>query len=285
MARVVYSQAGRDRRRRHPRRGAGGAGRAARSSSSPTTRRSAATSPPPAPTGSPATPSSPCADRRSDLHGNSSRSPGLRPPRSPTWPMTLLVDPPEDRDGCSSCDVGRSRSEVAHCSPRHWRCRRRRRTPPSPATTGRSPSTPRRFGGRDVFVQGLGDAEATRLTDDPAADMDPMWSADGSRLAFWSDRDGNREIYVMGVGRLRPDEPDQPPGARRRAGVVARRQPHRVHEHPRRRRPRAVRHERRRERPDPLDRRARATTSRPRGRRTAPGSPSPACAAATSTCG
>src|SRR4051812_36543632 len=33
-----------------------------RSWSSPTTRRSAATSPPPAPTGSPATPSSPCAD-------------------------------------------------------------------------------------------------------------------------------------------------------------------------------------------------------------------------------
>ena len=40
---------------------------------------------------------------------------------------------------------------------------------------------------------------ATRLTDDPGADMDPMWSADGSRLAFWSDRDGNREIYVMGA--------------------------------------------------------------------------------------
>ena len=68
-----------------------------------------------------------------------------------------------------------------------------------PGQNGRIAFDSSRFGGRDVFVQGVGETEATRLTDDAGADMDPMWSADGFRLAFWSDRDGNREIYVMGV--------------------------------------------------------------------------------------
>ena len=40
---------------------------------------------------------------------------------------------------------------------------------------------------------------ATRLTSDPAVDFDPAWSPDGRRIAFVSDRDGNREIYVMVV--------------------------------------------------------------------------------------
>src|SRR5258705_13537728 len=50
----------------------------------------------------------------------------------------------------------------------------------------------------------------TRLTDTPAADGDPAWSPDGTRLAFTSTRDGNSEIYVMnadgsGVTRLTSD--------------------------------------------------------------------------------
>jgi Tol biopolymer transport system component len=36
-----------------------------------------------------------------------------------------------------------------------------------------------------------------RLTDNSASDVDPAWSADGSRIAFTSSRDGNAEIYVM----------------------------------------------------------------------------------------
>lgn len=36
-----------------------------------------------------------------------------------------------------------------------------------------------------------------RLTDNPAADFDPAWSPDGSRIAFRSHRDGNEEVYVM----------------------------------------------------------------------------------------
>jgi Tol biopolymer transport system component len=47
----------------------------------------------------------------------------------------------------------------------------------------------------------------TRLNDHPAFDDHPAWSPGGSRIAFWSNRDGNYEIYVMnadgtGVTRL-----------------------------------------------------------------------------------
>lgn len=45
----------------------------------------------------------------------------------------------------------------------------------------------------DPFVGG----EPQRLTDHPAYDYSPAWSADGKRIAFTSTRDGNYEIYVM----------------------------------------------------------------------------------------
>lgn len=37
----------------------------------------------------------------------------------------------------------------------------------------------------------------TRLTSDPAFDGEPAWSPDGRRIAFVSNRDGQRHIYVM----------------------------------------------------------------------------------------
>jgi Tol biopolymer transport system component len=46
------------------------------------------------------------------------------------------------------------------------------------------------------------DADGTnlaRLTDSPALDVTPDWSPDGKHIAFCTDRDGNREIYVMNV--------------------------------------------------------------------------------------
>jgi len=48
--------------------------------------------------------------------------------------------------------------------------------------------------------------EVSRRTDDPADDVAPAWSLDGSRLAFASTRDGNEEIYVInadGSGAVR----------------------------------------------------------------------------------
>ena len=37
----------------------------------------------------------------------------------------------------------------------------------------------------------------TRVTNSPADDFEPAWSPDGQKLAFTSDRDGNREVYLM----------------------------------------------------------------------------------------
>ena len=36
-----------------------------------------------------------------------------------------------------------------------------------------------------------------RLTNNTAGDGTPVWSPDGHRLAFWSNRDGDTEIFVM----------------------------------------------------------------------------------------
>ena len=47
-------------------------------------------------------------------------------------------------------------------------------------------------------MNGDGSGQA-RLTDNSAKDVAPTWSADGSKIAFQSDRDGNEEIYVMGA--------------------------------------------------------------------------------------
>ena len=37
---------------------------------------------------------------------------------------------------------------------------------------------------------------ATNISND-AADVPPLWSPDGTKIAFASDRDGNHEIYTM----------------------------------------------------------------------------------------
>lgn len=44
----------------------------------------------------------------------------------------------------------------------------------------------------------------TRLTVDPAADLEPSWSPDRTGIAFRSERDGNAEIYVMNANGTAP---------------------------------------------------------------------------------
>ncbi|NIR36917.1 MAG: hypothetical protein GWN79_09475, partial [Actinobacteria bacterium] len=49
----------------------------------------------------------------------------------------------------------------------------------------------------DLYLMNADGTGVVRLTTDPSGDFDPDWSPDGSRIAFWSRRDGNPEIYVM----------------------------------------------------------------------------------------
>ncbi len=67
------------------------------------------------------------------------------------------------------------------------------------------------------MVDVSGSGEPTRLTDDPANDINPFWSADGEHIVFQSDRDGDWEIYMLDVatGDVTPltdnDTEDQEP--------------------------------------------------------------------------
>ncbi len=49
----------------------------------------------------------------------------------------------------------------------------------------------------DIYIVNRDGTGLRQLTDHPADDSAPDWSPDGSRIAFFSNRDGNSEIYVM----------------------------------------------------------------------------------------
>jgi serine/threonine protein kinase/WD40 repeat protein len=67
-----------------------------------------------------------------------------------------------------------------------------------------------REGNDEIYVMNADGSSVTRLTENPASDLDPAWSPDDSRIAFISDRDGDSEIYTMnqdgsGVTKLTDD--------------------------------------------------------------------------------
>lgn len=59
-------------------------------------------------------------------------------------------------------------------------------------------------GNWDIYSVAADGADLRRLTTDPADDLDPAWSLDGTRLAFTSRRDGYWNLYVLDLtdGRL-----------------------------------------------------------------------------------
>ena len=76
---------------------------------------------------------------------------------------------------------------------------------PAPAPTPTPPPSNRRkiaFGSNrdgnyEIYLMDEDGANVRRLTNNLAADADPAWSPDGTRLAFVSDRDGRPGVYVM----------------------------------------------------------------------------------------
>jgi eukaryotic-like serine/threonine-protein kinase len=62
-------------------------------------------------------------------------------------------------------------------------------------------------GARDIWIYDLKRGTASRLTFDPADDLDPAWSADGSQVFFSSDRAGRVDIYQQAANGLGSAQP------------------------------------------------------------------------------
>ncbi len=55
-----------------------------------------------------------------------------------------------------------------------------------------------RHGQEEIYVRDIRESQSIRLTDDPALDYNPVFSPDGQRIAFWSNREnGDMRLYVM----------------------------------------------------------------------------------------
>jgi len=67
----------------------------------------------------------------------------------------------------------------------------------TPPPRGRIAFASDRDGNFEIYIMNPDGGGLTRITDHPADDLSPVWSADGNRLAFVSYRDGNAEIYAM----------------------------------------------------------------------------------------
>ena len=66
-----------------------------------------------------------------------------------------------------------------------------------PGAKGRIAIESNRDGDFEIFTMNADGSGVANLTDNPAIDVEPAWSPDGTRIAFRSDRDGDDEIFVM----------------------------------------------------------------------------------------
>ncbi len=62
------------------------------------------------------------------------------------------------------------------------------------------------FPQEDLYISGADGSDPRQLTDDVARDLEPRWSPDGTRIAFYSDRGGNLQIWSIDAdgGHARP---------------------------------------------------------------------------------
>ncbi len=51
----------------------------------------------------------------------------------------------------------------------------------------------------DIFTVPVGGGAARQITSNPAYDSYPVWSPDGSKIAFMSNRDGSNDVFVVGA--------------------------------------------------------------------------------------
>lgn len=70
-----------------------------------------------------------------------------------------------------------------------------------------------RDGNNEIYVIQPNGGGLLRLTDDPATELMPAWSLDGTRLAFVSDRGGTLDVYVMDADGSNVQQLTDSPGA------------------------------------------------------------------------
>lgn len=71
-------------------------------------------------------------------------------------------------------------------------------------TSDKLAMTTHNLNGEEIFVVNADGSKPQQLTNNGFQDTDPVWSPDGSQIAFASNRDGNFEIYIAQADGSRP---------------------------------------------------------------------------------